>query len=129
MFVDWMGLIAQGLAVLVGVSTFMWRLARAQEDRLMQNLDQRFEAERKQRRISDAHIEAMLDQNKMESRNNEKDLQKVQRELLELKAELPRTFVFRDDYVRGQTVIEAKLDALATRIENQQLKKKGDTHA
>lgn len=32
------------------------------------------------------------------------------------------TYVMRDDYVRNQTVIEAKLDSVALRIENLQLK-------
>lgn len=36
--------------------------------------------------------------------------------------ELPREYVRREDYVRSQTVIEAKLDALALRIENTMLR-------
>jgi len=46
----------------------------------------------------------------------------VERQLLMLRAELPLSYVRREDYVRNQTVIEAKLDAVATRIENIQLK-------
>jgi len=41
-----------------------------------------------------------------------------ERELLQLKADLPLHYVRREDYVRNQTVIEAKLDALALRFEN-----------
>lgn len=47
---------------------------------------------------------------------------RVERDFLEWKAALPMTYVMRDDYVRNQTVIEAKLDAVALRIENIQLK-------
>ncbi|GHU37667.1 membrane protein [Betaproteobacteria bacterium] len=43
---------------------------------------------------------------------------RLERALLELKAELPLQYVRREDYVRGQSVIEAKLDSLATRVEN-----------
>ena len=39
-----------------------------------------------------------------------------------LRADLPLHYVRREDYVRNQTVIEAKLDALALRLENVQLK-------
>ena len=39
-----------------------------------------------------------------------------------LKAELPVAYVRRDDYIRGQSVLEAKLDGLATKIENAQLR-------
>ncbi|HEY0954016.1 MAG TPA: hypothetical protein VGE36_04615 [Roseateles sp.] len=48
--------------------------------------------------------------------------QRVERELLDLKAELPASYVRREDYIRGQSVIEAKLDGLATKIENAQLR-------
>lgn len=48
--------------------------------------------------------------------------QRVERELMELKAELPLNYVRREDYIRGQSIIEAKLDGLAIKIENSQLR-------
>jgi len=42
----------------------------------------------------------------------------IEREFLHWKADLPVHYVRREDYVRNQTVIEAKLDALALRFEN-----------
>jgi hypothetical protein len=51
-----------------------------------------------------------------------KEWTRVERDFLAFKADLPMTFVMRDDYVRNQTVIEAKLDSVALRIENLQLK-------
>lgn len=51
-----------------------------------------------------------------------KEWTRVERDFLTWKADLPMTFVMRDDYVRNQTVIEAKLDSVALRIENLQLK-------
>jgi len=51
-----------------------------------------------------------------------KEWTRVERDFLAWKADLPMTFVMRDDYVRNQTVIEAKLDSVALRIENLQLK-------
>lgn len=47
---------------------------------------------------------------------------RVERELLNLKAELPLHYVRREDYIRGQSVIEAKLDGLGTKLENAQLR-------
>ncbi len=50
----------------------------------------------------------------------EESLSKVsvlEKQLLEMKANLPLMFVLRDDYVRNQTVIEAKLDAVARDIQ------------
>ncbi len=36
---------------------------------------------------------------------------------MRFKADLPLNYVRREDYIRGQTVIEAKLDALDNKLE------------
>ena len=36
---------------------------------------------------------------------------------MRFKADLPLNYVRREDYIRGQTVIEAKLDALYNKLE------------
>jgi hypothetical protein len=51
-----------------------------------------------------------------------KEWVRLEREFLTFKADLPLHYVRREDYVRGQTIIEAKLDHVATKIENIQLK-------
>lgn len=48
--------------------------------------------------------------------------QRVERELLNLKAELPLHYVRREDYVQAIATIMAKLDAMAMRFENILLK-------
>ncbi|PAV07258.1 hypothetical protein CBG25_05050 [Arsenophonus sp. ENCA] len=47
-------------------------------------------------------------------------LSTLEREFLTFKADLPVQYVRREDYVRGQTVIEAKLDALYQKLETVQ---------
>lgn len=57
---------------------------------------------------------------------------RMERELLQLKADLPLNYVRREDYIRGQSVIEAKLDGLATKFENALLRgmlQGGNRHA
>ncbi len=54
---------------------------------------------------------------------------RVERDLLELKADMPLHYVRREDYIRGQSVIEAKLDGLALRIQNAQLLHGSTKHA
>ncbi|WP_081427300.1 hypothetical protein [Pseudomonas frederiksbergensis] len=49
-------------------------------------------------------------------------LRSVELNFERLRADLPLHYVRREDYVRNQTVIEAKLDALALKLENVQLK-------
>lgn len=39
------------------------------------------------------------------------------KEFMRFKADLPLNYVRREDYIRGQTVIEAKLDALYNKLE------------
>ncbi|MGO1072310.1 hypothetical protein [Lysobacter sp. CA199] len=39
-----------------------------------------------------------------------------ERELLRFKAEIAEKFVRREDYIRGQTVIESKLDAISSEV-------------
>lgn len=40
----------------------------------------------------------------------------LEKDLLRLQAALPEKFVAREDYIRNQTVIEAKLDAIASEV-------------
>jgi hypothetical protein len=40
------------------------------------------------------------------------DVPKLERQLLELRAELPRDYVRREDQIRRDSVLEAKIDAL-----------------
>ena len=45
----------------------------------------------------------------------------VELQLMELRVELPERYVRREDYVRGETVIMARLDALYGKLDNLQL--------
>lgn len=47
---------------------------------------------------------------------------RVERELLDLKASLPVTYVLRDDDIRRQSIIESKIDGLAVKFENMVLR-------
>ena len=45
-------------------------------------------------------------------------IRKIDRELLMLKADLPREYVAKEDFVRSFTVVEAKIDAVQTTLTN-----------
>ena len=53
-----------------------------------------------------------------------KSWQHIEREIMQMKVDLPNTYVRRDDYIRNQSVIESKIDGLAIRIENALLRTK-----
>lgn len=46
----------------------------------------------------------------------------LERDFLRMQADLPLHYVRREDYIRGQSVLEAKLDGLGTKLENAQLR-------
>lgn len=50
-----------------------------------------------------------------------KGWRQVERELMDLRADLPERYVRREDYVRNQTIIEGKLDLIGSKIELMQL--------
>ncbi|SDI83907.1 hypothetical protein SAMN05216588_12621 [Pseudomonas flavescens] len=51
-------------------------------------------------------------------------LRQLEKSFLRFQADLPLQYVRREDYVRNQTIIEAKLDALASKLELIQIRGK-----
>ena len=49
-------------------------------------------------------------------------LQELEREFLVWRGDMPMHYVRREDHIRNQTIIEAKLDAISQRVQNLQLK-------
>ena len=64
-----------------------------------------------------AQIDRRMNTIEAQNRAESEGWKRLERELLELRADLPLQYVRREDYVRGQTVIEAKLDALYNKLE------------
>lgn len=108
----------------------LWQIEKRQQERFASQEKARDEAEkRQQERFSAQEVARKQEQAHWDERfasldNSAKEWVRVEREFLEFKAVLPMKYVIRDDYVRNQTVIEAKLDALALRLENAKLKGK-----
>lgn len=73
----------------------------------------------------DGRFEAVgerLDGIEQAAREEVNQWRRVEREVMALKADLPLRFVMREDYIRGQSVIETKIDGLAMKLENAQLR-------
>lgn len=85
-------------------------------------LSERFKAQEQAREIGSKALQQTLNQHLIDERNTAAQLVSIERDFLTWKAELPLQYVRREDYVRNQTIIEAKLDAVALKIENLQLK-------
>jgi hypothetical protein len=102
--------IATWLSIAGIVASGAWALGRVLIAQFTTLLDTRFEGQ-------DEKFAALVRGQEAERGN----WQRIERDLLELRAELPVAYVRREDYVRGQTVIEAKLDAIHVRVENVQI--------
>jgi hypothetical protein len=106
------------ISLLLAFFSAVWAFGRVLLNQFEKRQAERFEAQEKSRKQAQDHWDTRFS-------TLEKDAGqwvRLEREFLEWKADLPMTYVMRDDYVRNQTVIEAKLDAVALRIENLQLK-------
>lgn len=102
-----------------GVASAGWLLLLQIDKRL----DSRFVAMEKARQDNTAHwdskFKAVLDDQKQGAdawRNLERDF-------LKFRGDLPLEYVRREDFIRNQSLIEAKLDAIALHIQNLQLQR------
>jgi hypothetical protein len=62
-------------------------------------------------------LSSRLEKIEEENRNEASQWLRVERDLLKFQAELPMNYVRRDDYIRGQSILEAKSDGLAGKID------------
>jgi hypothetical protein len=100
----------------------LWAVGKILIKQVMARLDERFKAMEKARIESTKHLDDKFNTLEQAVNANEQEWRRVERDVLTLKADLPLHYVRREDYVRNQTVIEAKIDGLAIRLENVLLK-------
>ncbi len=98
------GLLISGLGALIAVMKFGVSQAQKHQDATHQQLIGRLVG---------------IEQANREESNQ---WQRMERELLQMKADMPLQYVRREDYIRGQSTIEAKLDVLASKMESAQLR-------
>lgn len=82
------------------------------------------------RQQEEAHAQLVkrLDSIELSSREEAANWKRVEREILQLKADLPLNYVRREDYVQAVATIMAKLDAISLRFENILLQRGGRDH-
>lgn len=108
-------IVLAAFTVLAAVVAGYWALGRVLIGQFTGALDVRFQS------LEDARREGRK-QSEERFRELERKLDRTETEVRQILIELPREYVRREDYVRGQTVIEAKLDALAVKWENSELR-------
>ena len=96
-------------------------------DQAEKRLNERFVEQDKAREAGSKTLRETINQHLEDERQTNVQLITLEKDFLRWQAEMPLQYVRREDYVRNQTIIEAKLDAVALKIENLQLK--GIPHA
>ena len=116
-------LLAFGVGLLVAFLGCVFGAARWYFEANETRLAERFDAISKANDNGLKHIAETVRRHIEEDGRLLEQIPRMERQFLEFKADLPLNYVRREDYIRGQSVIEAKLDALAVRMENAQLRK------
>lgn len=98
------------LLAFFGCTAGFFKLLLAQID---QRLEQRFKAQ-----------DEALSEIKRVNQADSHQWQRLDREILQIRVDLPLHYVRREDYIRGQTILESKMDGLYTKIENLQLRER-----
>lgn len=93
----------------------MWALSKLLMAQTFKQLDERFNSQDKARTKAQEHWELRFGQIETLARSNERDL-------LTMRGDLPNLYVRREDHIRGQSVIEAKLDAISSELKMVQIK-------
>lgn len=92
---------------------------------VQKHIDTRFASQDSTRQANHDVTQQRLDGIESAARAEAGEWRRIEREVMTMKAEMPLHYVRREDYIRGQSVIEAKLDALALKLENVQLRRVG----
>lgn len=98
------------------------RVLGAQIDK---RLDEKFKAQEEARKAGATALLERINGHITAGQSTHTQVVNLERDFLKWQAELPIHYVRREDYVRGQSVIEAKLDAVYNKLEVVQLKGSG----
>ena len=86
------------------------------------HLDHRFNTQEAARAANHDQVSRRLDSIEAGAREEMGNWQRIERDLLKFQADMPLNYVRREDHIRVQSILEAKMDGLATKIDNAQLR-------
>jgi len=121
----------QLLGLLLGGLGALWGVVRQGLVQSQRHIEERLALQDTAREAHHRALAGRLDGIEAVNREEAAQWQRIERDLLRMQAEMPLHYVRREDYIRGQSVIEAKLDALGSKLEAAQLRAAagGGTHA
>jgi len=110
------------IGLLLSFLSFAFVAGRMLLSQVDQRLAQRFQAMESAREQAGKHWDEKFTSILDTSQKHGVGLSNLERDFLKFQADLPLHYVRREDYVRGQSVIEAKLDALYSELKVVQIK-------
>lgn len=112
------------LTLFASVVTALVKLLLTQFEK---RLGERFAAQDSARQAATKHWESSFEKVLTRQDKDAEAVSQLEKSFLRWQADLPLHYVRREDYVRGQSLVEAKLDGVALLIQNITLK--GTKHA
>lgn len=112
----------QLVTLLVAFFGFVAGVGKLLLTQIDKRLDERFTAQEVVRKAAQAVWQKAFDDHMAAERRETEALHQLEKDFLRFQGELPLHYVRREDYLRNQTIIELKLDGLALKLENIQMK-------
>ena len=98
------------LTLIVAIIAGYWQLARGMVKQFKADLKSRFEEQERLRAEGRRQSDERL-------RGIEESHRALERDFLKHQADLPKEYVRREDHIRYETVVNAKLDALGSKLD------------
>lgn len=115
-------------ALIVGIATVIgafagaiWAFAKILGGQIDRRLGEKFDAQEQARETGAKALRDALQRYTDQGEKTNERLTELEKRFLESKAELPLHYVRREDYIRGQSILEAKFDAIYNKLELLQL--------
>lgn len=115
--IDFWQLLGGIAAVVAAFAAVTWAFGNVLVKQFKDGLDERFSAQDEMRKQREKSLDARFVALEQSIRQEGEGWRQVERELLQLKAALPLDYQRREDTIRQEVVIHAKLDALAAKID------------
>lgn len=116
----------QLVMLLIAFFGFVGGVGKLLLNQIDKRLDERFTAQEEVRKGAQKVWQKAFDDHMAAERRETEALHQLEKDFLRFQGDLPLHYIRREDYIRNQTIIEAKLDGLALKLENIQLK--GNRH-
>ena len=103
------------ISMVLGAFLALLKLLMTQQ---VKHIDERMDAQAEATTAAFNSQNVRLDNIERANREEAGSWQRIERDFMAFKAELPVAYVRRDDFIRNQSVLEAKFDGLVHQIQN-----------